>query len=171
MGHGQSDYVDPKFNLTGPDLDAVTFNQLLAPMPMRDIRLILSFPCAGHFSEFLRDPRFSVVAAGDGPRQIYLCAMNPFVAKAFEDDLSDGDGDGVLTFKELYEFLSQEVDNYYQSQQFLQLENVSLEDNGDGRVTTRAEGMDAGDGDLSSKRRIAPAPAFKPATVSEEAAR
>ena len=158
MGHGQSDYVEPKFNLLGPDIDAQTLYSLLTQLPMRDQRLILSFPCSGHFSEFLKDPRLSIIAATDGPRQLFHCAMHSFLADAFEDEWSDQDGDGSLTLYELYQYLSQEVDNYYESQEFLQTENVSLEDNGDGKVTTFAEGMDAGDGALSRERRITPAP-------------
>jgi hypothetical protein len=169
IGHGQSDYVEPKLNLTGPDLDAFTLDALLSPIPMNDIRLILSFPCAGHFSEFLTGPRYAIIAATDGPRQIYHCAMHEFLPKAFEDEWSDQDGDGALTFYELFEYLSQSVDDFYTSQEFLQTENVSLEDTGDGRVTTRAEGMDAGDGEVSRARRICPAPAYENESPKEAA--
>lgn len=161
LGHGQSDFVEPKFNLKGPDLGGKTLASMMAALPILDKKVILSFPCSGHFSELLAPIEgMSVIASTDGPRQIYHSVINPFLVKAFEDEWSDQDGDGSLTFYELYQFLSNEVDDYYESHDFIQISNVSLEDNGDGRVTTFAPGMDAGDGDRARELRISPAPGY-----------
>jgi hypothetical protein len=45
-----------------------------------------------------------------------------------------------------------------------QTENPSLDDNGDGKVTTLAEGMDAGDGECPH-RPLTPAPVTAPVTA------
>lgn len=161
MGHGQSDFVEPKFNLKGPDLGGRTLAAMLEDLPCEEKRVILSFPCSGHFSELLAPiAGISVIASTDGPRQIYRSVMNGFLVQAFADEWSDQDGDGALTFYELFQFLSSEVDDYYGAQDFVQINNVSLEDNGDGRVTTFAEGMDAGDGERSRAQRLCPAPGY-----------
>jgi hypothetical protein len=161
MGHGQSDFVDPKFNLKGPDLKGKTLAAMFEALPCEEKRAILSFPCSGHFSEFLAPVKdLSVIASTDGPRQIYRSVMNLFLVQAFQDEWSDQDGDGALTFYELFQFLSNEVDDYYESQDFEQIANVSLEDNGDGRVTTFAADMDAGDGDRAREQRVWPAPGY-----------
>ena len=161
MGHGQSDYVEPKFNLKGPDLGGKTLAAMVEALPCEEKRVILSFPCSGHFSEFLAPiDGVSVIASTDGPRQIYHSVMHAFLVQAFQDEWSDQDGDGNLTFYELFQFLSDEVDDYYDAHDFVQISNVSLEDNGDGRVTTFAEGMDAGDGERARARRVCPAPGY-----------
>ena len=171
LGHAQSDFVEPKFNLKGPDLGGNTLAAMMAAVPCEKKIAILSFPCSGHFSELLAPVEgLSIVASCDGPRQIFHSAMNPFLVQAFEDDWSDQDGDGELTVYELFQFLSDEVDDFYEGQEFVQISNVSLEDNGDGRVTTFAEDMDAGDGDRAKAYRIAPAPSFvEPPEEEEEA--
>ncbi len=169
MGHGQSDYVEPKFNLKGPDLGGNTLAAMVVALPCEEKQIILSFPCSGHFSELLAPiGGVSVIASTDGPRQIYHSVMHAFLLQAFEDEWSDQDGDGALTFYELFQFLSNEVDGYYDAQEFVQISNVSLEDNGDGRVTTFAEGMDAGDGERARARRVCPAPGYVAETDGPE---
>jgi hypothetical protein len=169
LGHGQSDFVEPKLNLKGPDLGGKTLTAMMEALPCETKNVILSFPCSGHFSELLAPIEgVSVIASCDGPRQIFHSVMNPFLVQALKDDWSDQDGDGNLTFYELFTFLSQEVDDYYDGNEFVQISNVSLEDNGDGRVTTFAEDMDAGDGDRAREYRICPAPGYVEESIKPE---
>ncbi len=170
LGHGQSDFVEPNFNLKGPDLGGQMLATMFKALPANEKNAILSFPCSGHFSELLSPVEgVSVIASTDGPRQIYHSVMHGFLRQAFQDEWSDQDGDGALTFYELYQYLSGEVDDYYTGQDFVQISNISLDDNGDGRVTTTAEGMDAGDGDRARTRRLCPAPGYveEPGTPEE----
>ncbi len=161
VGHGQSDFVEPKFNLKGPDLDGQALAAMVEALPCEEKRIILSFPCSGHFSEMLAPiPGVIVIASCDGPRQIFHSVMHPFLVQALQDEWSDQDGDGNLTFYELYQYLSDSVDDYYEGHEFVQISNVSLEDNGDGRVTTSGEGMDAGDGERARVLRLCPAPGY-----------
>jgi len=161
VGHGQSDFVEPKFNLKGPDLDGQALAAMVEALPCEEKRIILSFPCSGHFSEMLAPiPGVIVIASCDGPRQIFHSVMHPFLVQALQDEWSDQDGDGNLTFCELYQYLSDSVDDYYEGHEFVQISNVSLEDNGDGRVTTSGEGMDAGDGERARALRLCPAPGY-----------
>lgn len=161
LGHGQSDFVEPKFTLKGPDLGGQLLTTMFEALPAKEKNAILSFPCSGHFSELLSPVEgVSVIASTDGPRQIFHSVMHGFLLQAFQDEWSDQDGDGALTIYELYQYLSGEVDDYYAGQDFVQISNVSLDDNGDGRVTTTAEGMDAGDGERARTRRLCPAPGY-----------
>ena len=158
VGHGHSDFQQPKFNLPGPDLTAEALGRMLDALPARDQRLILAFPCSGHFSELLGRPLRTVLASTDGPRQIYHSVMPRFLAQAFQGDAADADLDGELTMYEVFDFLSQEVEGHFVAEGSLPTENPSLDDNGDGKVTTLAEGMDAGDGENARQARLTPAP-------------
>jgi hypothetical protein len=149
IGHGMSDYVDPIFNLPGPDLKASDLAGIMEDLGMKRQKIILSFGCSGHFSEFLARPGRIILSSGDGPRQIYTPVMTGFLVQALEDASADINQDGRLAFYELFEFLSGEVTGFYEMKGQIQTENPALEDNGDGEVTTLAEGMDAGDGLLS----------------------
>ncbi|MBL7645446.1 MAG: tetratricopeptide repeat protein [Candidatus Hydrogenedentes bacterium] len=164
VGHGQSDFQEAKFNLPGPDMTAVVLKELLDVVPCTDQRVILSFPCSGHFSPFIARTGRAILASTDGPRQIYHAKMTAYLARAFESDLPDANGDSRLSVYELYNFLSEQVEGYFISSGSLQTENPSLDDNGDGKVTTLAEGMDAGDGEYARTVLLTPAPSTPPAT-------
>lgn len=154
IGHGMSDYVDPIFNLSGPDLKASKLAPMLDGLRAERQKIILSFACSGHFSEFLARPGRIILASSDGPRQIYTPVMTGFLVRALEENLADINQDGHLVFYELFEFLSGEVAGFYEMKGQIQIENPAIEDNGDGEVTTLAEGMDAGDGLLSMQTSI-----------------
>ncbi len=89
--------------------------------------------------------------------------MTAYRARAFETDLPDANADNRLSIYELYAFLSEQVEGYFISSGSLQTENPSLDDNGDGKVTTLAEGMDAGDGEYARTVLLTPAPSTAPA--------
>lgn len=158
IGHGQSDYVEAKFNLRGPDLTDRRLGELLDALPTRNQRLILDFPCSGQFSETLARRGRVILASTDGPRQIYHTILTRYLLAALQGDDADTNRDGSLDFRELYEYISHEVAGYYEAKGQLTSENPSLEDNGDGDVTTQEEGMDAGDGEFALQVPIAPAP-------------
>jgi hypothetical protein len=158
VGHGQSDYREPKFNLPGPDLSAQQLALLLNVLPARDQRLILAFPCSGHFTEFLGNPQRTILASCDGPRQIYHSVMPRHLVAALESNFLDTNLDNTVDFQELFLYLSDEVEGHYMAAGQLQTENPALEDNGDGEVTTLVEGMDSGDGTNAEGTRFSPAP-------------
>lgn len=158
LGHGQSDYQEPKFNLPGDDLSAAVFADLLDLLPPLDLRLILIFPCSGHFSELLSADGRIILASTDGARQIYHSALPAFLIEALAGDEADLDFDESVTFLELFDFLSERIADHYLSQNIQQTENPSLEDNGDGQVTIRKKGIGAGDGHNAVKRILCPAP-------------
>ncbi len=169
IGHGQSDFQEAKFNLPGPDMTATVLKELLDAVPCTDQRVILSFPCSGHFSPSIARMGRTVLASTDGPRQIYHAKMTAYLARAFETDLPDANADNRLSVYELYAFLSEQVEGYFISSGSLQTENPSLDDNGDGKVTTLAEGMDAGDGEYARTVLLTPAPSTAPATPPDTA--
>ncbi len=158
IGHGQSDYRVPKFNLPGPDLSAQALGKMLADLPGQDQRLILAFGCSGHFTEFISGPLRIVLASGDGPRQIYHSVMPTCLVEALSSNEADFDMDGEITFYEIFDIISEKVEDHFKGMGALQTENPSLDDNGDGEVTTLMEGMDAGDGENAKKTVLAPAP-------------
>lgn len=169
VGHGQSDFVEPKFNLPGPDLTGHALAEMLGALPPSDQRLILAFECAGHFAQILSKPGRCILASGDGARQIYQTIILPKLVLALSSSIADADRDGRLSMQELYLFVAREVDNYYKAHNYLQTENTALEDNGDGDVSTLAKGMNAGDGDRAKAAWITPAPGSEAARKLGEA--
>ncbi|MCC6696249.1 MAG: hypothetical protein IT365_11520 [Candidatus Hydrogenedentes bacterium] len=158
VGHGQSDYQETKLNLPGPDLSAQGLTALLNALPNTDHQtLVLSFPCSGQFAEVLARAGRVVLASTDGPRQIYHSVMTQYLLQAMQSDAADVNADGAVSLYELFDFLSLQVEGHFTAAGTLQTENPSLDDNGDGKVTTLAEGMDAGDGELAKVTYIAPA--------------
>ena len=124
IGHGQSDYVEPRFNLAGPDLTGQALAELMKPIKIQDQRLILIFPCSGHFAELLARPRRAILTSGDGARQIYHSVMTPYLIAALTEPRADANRDGSLTFYELFDFIAREVDGYYTMKNLLQTENT-----------------------------------------------
>ena len=168
IGHGLSDYQEPRFNLPGPDLTAHVLRGFLDALPATDQRGILIFSCSGHFSEIMSAPTRTLLASTDGPRQIYAPVSAPYLIKALAKKTADGNADGKVSFTELFDFMSSEVKGHFQAAGSLATETPSLEDNGDGKVTVHAEGMDAGDGARAATVFVLPAPSSKPEPKPEK---
>jgi hypothetical protein len=164
LGHGQSDFAEAKFNLPGPDLSAKELRAMLDAVASLDQRLILVFPCSGHFSQELSARDRAIVASCDGPREIYHSVAAPFLVQAFQGILADGNRNGETTLYELFEFMSRETADFYKSHNLLQTEHPSIEDDGDHKVSSLKEGkMSGADGARAKTLRILPAPSFRPA--------
>ena len=149
-GHGQSDYREAKLNLPGLDMSAQALAAMLNKLPNAGHQnLVLSFPCSGQFAEALARTGRLILSSTDGPRQVFHSVMTAYLLQALQTDAADVDADGALSIYEVFEFLSHQVEGHFTAAGTLQTENPSLEDNGDGKVTSLAEGMDAGDGDLA----------------------
>ena len=168
LGHGQSDYQEPRFNLPGPDLTAHALLGMLNALPVKDQRLILLFSCSGHFSEIVTAPTRTILASTDGPRQIYHSVAIPLLAKTLDPKAADSNNDGNVSFLEVFDLFSNRVTEHFKTENLLVMETPSLEDNGDGKVTVRTEKMDAGDGTRAATVFILPAPASRNAPKSAD---
>ncbi len=152
IGHGQSNFLQPKFNLPGPDLSGEELNELLNILSAKDQRIILSFACSGHILEQISSQQRCIIASSDGPLQIQFSHMHRFLLDALKiPSAPDIDGDRQITFDELYEYLSLRVQEDFKSRSVLELSTVALDDNGDRTPTTQAVGMALGDGDIASE--------------------
>jgi hypothetical protein len=159
LAHGQSDFVEPKINLPGPDLTGKELRALLDAAPPRDQRAILIFPCSGHFSQILSESDRAILASCDGAREIYHSVEAPFLLQAFQGYLADSNRDGRTTLYELFEFLSRETGNFFESNKIMAIEHPSLDDNGDRNVSILADGKTSrGDGERAKMIQILPAP-------------
>ena len=162
LGHGQSDYVEAKFNLPGPDLAAQDLRAMLDRVPARDQRLVLSFACSGHFSTVLASPGRCILASSDGPQEIYYPVFSKYLLKAFaEPSAADSDRDSQLTVAELFSYISHAVKEDYSARKAIQTEHASLEDDGDGTLTTAEDGEEGRDGKIARTLRLLPAPSAK----------
>ncbi|MBI5093885.1 MAG: hypothetical protein HZB26_15780 [Candidatus Hydrogenedentes bacterium] len=158
VGHGQSDYQEPRFNLPGSDLTGHGLVELLSAIPCKDQRLILLFSCSGHFSEILSSPTRTIIASTDGPRQVYHTVTLPYFLKALDNNGADFNGDNKISSLEMLDYLSEQVKEHFAAAGNLQIEMPSLDDNGDGKITARADGLDAGDGERAGVTILLPAP-------------
>ncbi|MBN1867010.1 hypothetical protein JW916_06925 [Candidatus Sumerlaeota bacterium] len=162
LGHGQSDHVEAKLNLPGPDLSALELRAMLDSVPAGDQRLILIFPCSGHFAQVLSARGRAILSSCAGSREIYHSVAAPFLVQAFQGFLADADRDGETTLYEVFEFLSQETPDFYESLGLLQAEHPSLDDDGDRSLSSLREGKPTSrDGKRAKALRLLPAPGGK----------
>ena len=130
FGHGTYDGVGAKFNLVGPDLEAVEWDALLDTLPGRIVFVnttAASFP----FVRRLAGEGRVVITATDSSVQRYVTVFPEFFVEAFTDPASDSDKNGRVSVWEAFAFASAEVRRWYRQQGRLATERAILEDTGD----------------------------------------
>ena len=131
MGHGSFDGADAKFNLVGPDLDALAWRELLDRLPGRQIVVntaSASFP----FLEALSSPRRVVVTATDSAAQQFATVFGEYFIQGLDDPEADLDKNSRVSIWETFMFASARVRQYYEQRGQLATERPLIDDNGDG---------------------------------------
>ncbi len=147
FGHGTFDGIDAKFNLVGPDLEAVEWRALLAPLPGHVI-FVNTTAASFAFLDRMAGDRRVTIAATESPVQRYDTVFPEFFVGAFREPSSDRDKNGRISVWEAFAHASGEVRRWYQQQGRLATERPMLDDSGDG-AGTEADGGGA-DGALAA---------------------
>lgn len=150
IGHGGSSggSTEAKFNLIGPDLTVVEWNDLVKPLPGRLVFVnasSASFP----FIKGLAGPNRIVITATDSPRQVFHPTFGGSFIEALSADLADTDKNGRLSLLEVFTYASRLVTERYEQAGTLPNEHALFDDTGDGEARdAKGTGKDK-DGDVA----------------------
>jgi len=131
IGHGGGDGPDAKFNLVGPDLTIVEWNNLLKPIPGR-IAVVDATSSSFPYLAGLAAPGRVVITATNSYAQRYHTIFADAFIQALEAAESDADKDGRVSFLEAFNHASRLVAQHYEQDRRLATEKAVLDDNGDG---------------------------------------
>ena len=148
FGHGTFDGSVAKFNLVGPDLEAVEWKALLGSIPGYVVFVNTSgasFP----FIEALAGDRRVVISATASQFQRYDTIFPEFFVEAFSAPESDIDKDDRVSVFEAFKFSSENVRRWYRREGRLATERALIDDSGDG-VGKEVDGKGS-DGTLAAR--------------------
>jgi hypothetical protein len=133
IGHGTFDGRAAKFNLRGPDIEAVEIAGLLKPFERRLIVLNL-FSASGPFVSPLAGKERVIVSASRGGERNYS-RLGEKLADSLGSADADLDLDGSLSLLEAVLHASAATKAFYDDAQRVVSEHAVIDDNGDGRGT------------------------------------
>jgi hypothetical protein len=153
IGHGGGQGADARFNLIGPDLTVVEWNELLKPVRGR-VAFVNSASASAPYLSGLSAAGRVIITATSTAAQKYHSRFAPAFIQALAADEADLDKNGRISFLEAFTFASRLVAEHYQQTGFMATERAMLDDNGD------AKGRDAAtagpDGDVAGLTFLAP---------------
>jgi hypothetical protein len=132
IGHGSgSDPEDAKFNLVGPDMNAMEWAALLETIPGR---LVFVNAASGSFGfvEALSGRGRIVVTANDSGAQQFETVFPEHLVAALREESADFDKNGRTSVWEWFSYTSAAVKGWYEQRGQLATERALLDDDGDG---------------------------------------
>jgi hypothetical protein len=144
FGHGTFDGTTARFNLTGPDMTPVDFNNVLRKLPTRNIVFVNTASASAPFVDALSGPGRTIITATRTGAQQFATLFGGYFVEAFSTPAADGDKNGRLSMLEAFEYARTEVARAYKEQGLLPTEQALLDDNGDktGSQTASVTGAD-----------------------------
>ena len=140
IGHGSYDGKEAKFNLVGPDLSALEYNNLLTQLPTRRVVLFNMASASGEFVKTLSAKGRVVVTATRSGQETNATRFAGFFINALSASDSDTDQDGHVSVLEAFVYANRLTAEFYTRAGRLATEHALLEDNGDGVGREKAEG-------------------------------
>lgn len=135
IGHGTYDGYDYKFNLPGPDIDAVRLRQLLDAVPAKNQLVVNTTSASGAMLELFKTETRSVVAATKNGRERNATVFARYLVEALRDPTADTDKNEVITGLEAFVYAEAKVKNFYDTEKRLATEHARLEGDSAGRIT------------------------------------
>src|SRR5262245_58626098 len=145
IGHGSSVSGQSRFNLPGPDLTAVDYKRLLEPLANRKVGFVNAASASGAFTAALSASGRVVVTSTRSGMEGNETVFARFFSDAYATDGADTDKDNKVSLLEAYTYAAREVERWYGEQNRMMTEHAMLDDNGDGKGTSKPDGR-AGDG-------------------------
>jgi len=137
IGHGTFDGRAAKFNLRGPDFEAVELAEWLKPLK-RPVAIINCASASAPFINRLSGENRVVIAATKSGDEQNFARFGQFMSAAIVDPSADLDKDGQVSLLEAYLTACRQVAEFYQQGGRLATEHALLDDNGDGLGTPAA---------------------------------
>jgi len=139
IGHGSFDGKESKFNLVGPDLSSLEYNNLLAQLPTRRVVLFNMASSSGEFAKTLSAKGRIVVTATRNGQEQNATRFAGFFIDALSAPDSDTDQDGHISVLEAFVYANRLTADFYARAGRLATEHALLEDTGDGVGREKAE--------------------------------
>jgi hypothetical protein len=146
IGHGSYDGKESKFNLVGPDLSSLEYNNLLTQLPTRRVVVFNMASASGEFVKSLSAKGRIVITATRSGQETNATRFAGFFINALSAPDSDTDQDGHISVLEAFVYANRLTAEFYARAGRLATEHALLEDNGDGVGHEKAE---AGEGLLA----------------------
>jgi hypothetical protein len=131
IGHGSGAGAEAKFNLIGPDLTAMEWNELLKPVAGRVAFVNASSASVG-FVKTLAAPDRVIVTATSTPAQVYHPRFGQAFVEALTAAEADLDKNTRVSVWEAFVFASKTVEQHYKREGTLATEKAMLDDTGTG---------------------------------------
>jgi hypothetical protein len=131
IGHGSTRDKEAFFNITGPDISAAEFVQLLQPLATQKIAFINTTAASGPFVRELSAPNRAVVTATASPAEQYYTEFGHYFVSAFAGQGADINKDQRISLLEAFEYARREIQRSYENDNLMQSEHALLDDNGD----------------------------------------
>jgi hypothetical protein len=147
IGHGGGSGTEAKFNLVGPDLTVVEWNDLLKPLPAR-VALVNASSASFPYLKGLSGPNRIVITATNRGGQVYHPMFAEAFTQALSADIADSDKNGRLSLLEIFVYASRLVTQHYERLNQLPPEHAVFDDSGDG--TGRDAAGTGTDGDVAA---------------------
>jgi hypothetical protein len=132
IGHGSFDGKESKFNLVGPDLSALDYNNLLMQLPTRRVVVFNMASSSGEFAKTLSAKGRIVVTATRSGQEQNATRFAGFFIDALGASDADTDQDGHISVLEAFVYANRLTADFYTRNGRLATEHALLEDNGDG---------------------------------------
>jgi hypothetical protein len=147
-GHGNYDGKVYKLNLVGPDPTAEDLASALYSIPARHFVVVNATNCSGgSLPAFSQEGRIVVTATKSGMEKNQT-HMGQYFIDALKNSAADADKNGRVSIMEAFSYVSQKLEDYYNSEGNLQTEHPMLDDNGDAQAQSKPS-PENGDGLLA----------------------
>jgi len=143
IGHGSGDLAAAKFNLVGPDLTAVEWNDLLKPIPAR-LAVVDSTSSSFPFLQGLAGKNRIVITATNSYAQKYHTVFPESFIRALVAPDADADKNGRISLLEAFTYASKLVNLHYEQEGHMSTETAIFDDTGDGKGRAASAAGDDG---------------------------
>jgi hypothetical protein len=129
IGHGSYD-ADYKFNISGPDLTATEYNQLLSGLTAGRIVVVNASSASGGAIEALAGKNRVIVTATRSGQEGNETVFYEHFLDALQNTASDEDKDQKISVWEAFKYANAGVERFYKEEGRLATEHPQISDNG-----------------------------------------
>jgi hypothetical protein len=139
IGHGSYE-GDYKFNISGPDLTATEYNQLLSTLNVGRIVIINGTEASGGaLDTFAGKNRIVVTATRSGQEGNNDTVFYQYFVDALTNKAADEDKDQKVSVWEAFKYAAQATERFYKEEGRLATEHSQISDNGGEKLTVAAK--------------------------------
>lgn len=150
FGHGSFDGTSAKLNIPRRDLADIDYAALLDGLAAQRIIFVNTASASGPFLDVLSHPRVITITATQTGTQRNMTRFPQYFIEALTSPAADGDKDGDLSVKEVFDYAAASTLRSYEAESHLATERPMLDDNGDGQGTRSDQLEGAADGNVAA---------------------